>query len=88
METPGQHQGLAEPFGRSLAADQSPAADQQDLHFLLIRGDLPFGRNEPSDSSQRRPRQHPPGHRVCIDHVASGCVMGRDLRACVARYRE
>ena len=42
METPGQQQGLAESLGRSLAADQSPAADQQDLHFLLIRGDLRF----------------------------------------------
>ena len=42
METPQQHQGLAESLGRSLAAHQSPAADQQDLQFLLIQGDLLF----------------------------------------------
>ena len=42
METPGQHGGLADSLGRSLAADQSLAVDQQDLHFLLIRGDLLF----------------------------------------------
>jgi len=85
VETPGRIGGIADSLA-VLAADQSPAADQQDLHFLLIRGTC--------SSAQRAigliPREgsaHPPGHVFALITWLP-IVLCRDLRACVARYRE
>jgi hypothetical protein len=89
VETPGQQHGLAESLGRSLAADQSPSADQQDLHFLLIQGDLLF-------RAQRAigliPKEGLGSARRAIVFALITWLpiraMGCDLRACVARHCE
>ena len=57
METPGQHQGLVESFGRSLAADQSPAADQQAPPFPVDPGGFALsGAMSHRTHPKRRPR--------------------------------